>query len=122
MLRASDEGSASAFLPTIAIGSWRRRLEFAFVTFVANARAFRATAQLTRQTTRPTLENVLSGGEGEGELDILAARALRVDPDPTRGFGFDPQPDPAGLDTNPTRILGFSPFFFGCRHIQLQVL
>ena len=55
-------------------------------------------------------------------IAVVMGRALRVDPDPTRGSGFDPQPDPAGLDTNPTRISDFSPFFFVSRHTQLQVL
>jgi len=63
---ARHQGLALAFLPAVAIGSWRGSLQLAVVALVADAGTLGATAERLGEAAGATFKDVL--------VDVLSAR------------------------------------------------
>ena len=63
---ARHQGLALAFLPAVAIGSWRGSLQLAVVALVADAGTLCATAERLGEAAGATFKDVL--------VDVLSAR------------------------------------------------
>ena len=83
---AGHQRLALAFLPAVAIGSWRRPLQLAVMALVADPSTLRATAEGLSETTGATLKDIL--------VDVLGAcpgeAAGVVAADHMKGAGIGP--------------------------------